>query len=76
MTMVVVKSINSNLQKMIYTHNKVNQEIKLEKDKIGNKNEEFFQENYRPASRIEQETTQAIIGNKRIEFPKEYYKTN
>ena len=42
MTMVVVKSINSNLQKMIYTHNKVNQEIKLEKDKIGNKNKEFF----------------------------------
>lgn len=76
MTMIVVKSINSNFQKMIYEHNKISQEIKLEKDKIGNKNEEFFQENYGPASRIEQKTTQAIIENKRIEFPKEYYKIN
>ena len=76
MTMIVVKSINSNFQKMIYEHNKINQEIKLEKDKIGNKNEEFFQVNYGPASRIEQKTTQAIIENKRIEFPKEYYKIN
>ena len=42
MTMIVVKSINSNFQKMIYEHNKINQEIKLEKDKIRNKNEEFF----------------------------------
>ena len=31
---------------MIYKHKKINQEVELEKDKIVNKNEEFFEENF------------------------------
>ena len=31
---------------MIYKHKTINQEVELEKDKIVNKNKEFFEENF------------------------------
>ena len=61
----LVASINFNLQKMVYEHKNINQETELEKDKILNENEEFFQENFELASRLEQETEDAIIENKK-----------
>ena len=69
-TSELVKSINSNLQKMIYRHKKINNETELKKDKIVNKNEEFLEENFEPASRIEEEATEAITNVKKLSSQK------
>lgn len=49
-------------------------EIELEKDKIVNKNDEFLEQNFEMARRIEQKAAETTTENKQNEFPKEYYK--